>query len=115
MINILQLLHFTPMMTLYYPRVMLTMFSYISLVNMNNLVLFVLFSLTVDESKICSQEGLDYRFDNQSFSSTNIFLNSGDTFAFFLFAVLYFIIIYALSIIFKPKQESIEDESKIKM
>ena len=104
MLNMLQILHFVPMMTLYYPQVLLTMFSYIGLVNMNNLLLFALFSLMINQSEISSKSGLDYRFDNQSFSSTNIFMNSGDTFAFVMIAFVYIITVTILSLIFKQTQ-----------
>ena len=114
MLNMLQILHFVPMMTLYYPQVLLTMFSYIALVNMNNLILFSLFSLMIDQNQISSQEGLDYRFDNQSFGSLNIFMNSGDIFAFVMIVFLYIIIITVLSSIFKPKNDDENEDQRIK-
>ena len=114
MLNMLQILHFVPMMTLYYPQVLLTMFSYIALVNMNNLILFSLFSLMIDQNQISSQDGLDYRFDNQSFGSLNIFMNSGDIFAFVMIAFFYIITVTILSSIFKPKNEDENNNKRIK-
>ena len=103
MLNMLQILHFVPMMTLFYPQVLLTMFTYIALVNMNNLILFSLFSLMIDQNQISSQEGLDYRFDIQSLGSSNIFMNSGDIFVFVMIAFLCIITVTILSSIFKQK------------
>ena len=114
MLNMLQILHFVPMMTLFYPQVLLTMFSYIALVNMNNLILFSLFSLMIDQNQISSQEGLDYRFDNQSFGSSNIFMNSGDIFAFVMIAFLCIITVTILSSIFKPKSDDDDQDKRIK-
>ena len=113
MLNMLQILHFVPMMTLYYPQVLLTMFSYIALVNMNNLILFSLFSLMIDQNQISSQKGLDHRFDNQSFGSSNIFTNSGDIFAFVMIAFLCIITVTILSSIFKPKSDDDDPDKRI--
>ena len=114
-LNILQLLHFVPMMTLFYPQVLLSMFSYISLVNMNNWMLMALFSLTIDKDQISSKTPLDYRFENQSFESTNIFMNSGDTFMFICFWIINIIIIYILCLIFKPTTYDQDSRKKIKV
>ena len=82
---------------------------------MNNWILMEIFNLTINQNQITSQDGLDYRFNNQSYGSTNIFLNSGDTFTFLSIWILNIIIIYVLSSIFKPNRGDLDSKKKVKI
>ena len=51
-INALQLIHFIPMMKLYFPSHARVVFSYISIVNMDNVVMKSIFELIFDLGQI---------------------------------------------------------------
>ena len=75
MINTLQLINYIAMMSLYYPRIVLALFSYVSIANMENEVLSQTYLLHIDESSLEGRDSWDYRFKNQGIESTNILLN----------------------------------------
>ena len=84
MINALQLICYMVPMTLYYPKVLLNLISFINIVNMENPFFTEWYLLHIDESKITEIPSWDYRFENQGIETTNILLNCADIF----FAIL---------------------------
>ena len=75
MINTFQLLNYFAVCTLYYPRVMLMMFSFINIVNIENVYLSNAYLVHIDEQELEGRDSWDYRFSNQGIDSTNILLN----------------------------------------
>lgn len=94
MINSLQIFDFLPIITLYYPKTMMTMFSYLKIANMKNELLQEVYLLHIDESAIDDRESWDYRFRNQGIESTNILINLADVF----FLIIILVLVNALTI-----------------
>ena len=52
LINALQIIHFIPMMTLFFPPHARVMFSFVSVANMDNAMMAYIFSFFVDEAQL---------------------------------------------------------------
>jgi hypothetical protein len=103
LINTLQLINYSAMMTLYYPKIVGVILNFIGIANMDNQYLSNVYRLHFDESKFEGRDPWDYRFENQGIDSTNILMNCSDTFLVLILIVLYFSFIFILSKIFaKP-------------
>ncbi|CAI2378132.1 unnamed protein product [Moneuplotes crassus] len=96
LINALQILHYMPMLKLYFPQNILKMFSFTGMVNMENQMLSNIFLLHVDTNQINDKGPLDYRFENQGYESTSILLNSADSFAFLTLLTSYYVCVLIL-------------------
>jgi hypothetical protein len=91
LINVLQLLHYMPMFTLYFPTVLLKAFSFVGLANMENEYLSSLFLLSINEKQLEHKEAINYRFENQGYESTSILIDCSDMIAFLSLLTLYYI------------------------
>jgi hypothetical protein len=100
LINMLQVLHYMPMFTLYFPTVLLKAFSFVGLANMENEYLSDLFLLQINEDKLQHKKPINYRFENQGYESTSILLNCSDMFAFIVLISLYYIFLAILFAVF---------------
>jgi hypothetical protein len=97
LINTLQLINYSAMMTLYFPKLVMVIFKFIGIVNMDNEYFSSAYRLHFDESKIAGRDPWDYRFDNQGIDSTNILINCSDIFFVLILILLYFLVIFILS------------------
>jgi hypothetical protein len=103
LINTLQLINYSAMMTLYYPKIVMVLLNFVGIVNMDNQYFSNAYRLHFDESKLEGRDPWDYRFENQGIDSTNILMNCSDIFFVLILIVLYFSLIFILSKIFaKP-------------
>ncbi|CAI2384187.1 unnamed protein product [Moneuplotes crassus] len=92
LINIYQIIQFTGMMTLNFPKIMVTFYSYLGIANFEISYFSEIFLMHIDESKVEGRKPFDYRYENQSIESTNLFLNCSDV----LFSLLLFLIFNAI-------------------
>ena len=104
MINTLQLINYLAMMSLYYPRIILALFSYIGIANMENELLSQTYLLHIDESKLEGRDSWDYRFKNQGIESTNILLNSADLFMTIIMLCIYYLLIFLLWLLLERRR-----------
>jgi len=63
------------MMTLYFPKIILSLFSYLEAATFEMPTFGKFFELHFDKSKIENRPSWDYRFKNQNIESTNVLLN----------------------------------------
>jgi len=75
MVNVLQLIQYSSMMTLYYPQIVLIQFGSLSQTSFNFFSLSKLYLYHFDGSKLEDRKSLDYRFENQGISHLDILLN----------------------------------------
>jgi len=75
MVNTIQLIQYSAMMTLYFPKILLTMFNDMIAASLNFDILLNFYLKHFDESKVEGRPSWDYRFENQGIESTNILLN----------------------------------------
>ena len=99
-VNTIQLINYASMFTLYYPQVVLALFSTLGVTDLQSQYLTDFYLLHVDTSVIKNKNSWDYRFENQNFESTNILMNWGDAFLILFFTTIYYFVIYLISIIF---------------
>jgi len=112
MINTLQLINYCAMMTLYYPKIVLQLFSFISFINMENKGLSMIFLLHFDKSPIKDRNSNNYRFKNQGVGSTNILINWSDIFMVVLIIFFNYGLFHLLSIWFRKPTAKKVDNSK---
>ena len=98
-VNTIQLINYASMITLYYPQVVLALFSFLGVTDLQSQYLTDFYLLHVDTSVIKNRSSWDYRFENQNIGSTNILMNWGDAFLILFFTTIYYFIIYMFSII----------------
>ncbi|CAI2371060.1 unnamed protein product [Moneuplotes crassus] len=116
LINTLQIIHYSAMMTLYFPKIVVTLFGFLGVVNLENKMFSKLFLLHFDSSQIEDRESWDYRFENQNVESTNVLLNCADMFFALILLVLYNIFIMFLACIFErcwPSNAKLKKDAKI--
>ncbi|CAI2369448.1 unnamed protein product [Moneuplotes crassus] len=99
LINTLQIIHYSAMMTLYFPKIMVTLFSFLGVANLENKMFSKLYLLHFDSSQVEDRASWDYRFENQNVESTNVLLNCADMFFALILLVLYNIFIMTLACI----------------
>ena len=91
-VNTIQLINYASMFTLYYPTIVLAMFSFLSATDLQSEYLTNIFLMHVDTSSIQNDKSWDYRFRNQSINSTNILENCGDSFMILVaISIIYFL------------------------
>ncbi|CAI2384272.1 unnamed protein product [Moneuplotes crassus] len=95
LINISQILQYTAMLTLYFPKLLISSYRHLSIANFDISIFPNVFTTLFDKSLIEGRDSFDYRFANQNIESTNIFLNCGDV-VFLLILFLFLNIIIAL-------------------
>ncbi|CAI2372733.1 unnamed protein product [Moneuplotes crassus] len=99
LINISQIIQYSAMMTLYFPKIIITFYSYIGFSNFEIGIFSDLFFKLIDVSEIEGRDPFDYRFRNQDIGSTNIFLNCSDIFITLLLFILLNIFYLCISLI----------------
>lgn len=99
MVNTLQLINYFAVCTLFYPKIVLAMFSFINIVNLENEYLSKAYLVHIDESQLEGRDSWDYRFANQGIESTDILLNCADIFFSVLLLVLYYVAVVLLSLL----------------
>jgi len=75
MINTLQIINYSAMMTLYYPKIVSMLFSFTGIVNIENEYLSKLYLVHINTTVLDERESWDYRFKNQGIENTNILIN----------------------------------------
>ena len=75
MVNTIQLINYSAMMTLYFPKIVLSLFNDLSASSLNFGYLSKIYLMHFDNSKVEGRPSNDYRFENQGIGSTNILLN----------------------------------------
>ena len=99
-VNTIQLINYASMFTLYYPQVVLALFSTLGVTDLQSQYLTDFYLLHFDTSVIKNRNSWDYRFENQNIESTSILMNWGDAFLILLLTTIYYFVIYILSIVF---------------
>ena len=99
-VNTIQLINYASMFTLYYPQVVLGLFSFLGVADLQSQYLTNFYLLHVDTSVIKNKNSWDYRFENQNIKSISILMNWGDAFLILFFTTIYYFIFYMISIIF---------------
>ena len=79
-VNTVQLINYSSMFTLYYPQVVLGLFSFLGVTDLQSQYLTDIYLMQFDTSVIKNKDSWDYRFQNQNIGSTNILMNWGDSF-----------------------------------
>lgn len=103
MVNLLQLLRYMTLFTLYFPKILLSWVAYIGIVNFENEFFEYLFLVTVNEDKLEHHETHDYRFDILSIESNSILISGADMFMYLIFFTWAFTIIFIITYLTKPK------------
>lgn len=75
MVNLLQLIRYMTLFTLYYPKLLLTVVSYIGIVNFENEFFEYLFTRLFEEDDIEHHDTTDYRFYTLSIKSDAILIS----------------------------------------
>jgi len=94
------------MMTLFFPTHAQVMFSYVSLANMDNVVLAALFDVMVDSSKL-EAKPFNFRFERQGFESYRLFHNSGDVLLVLAISIIAVPLIILMDIIFSRYRQCV--------
>ncbi|CAI2359932.1 unnamed protein product [Moneuplotes crassus] len=89
LINTLQIINYSAMMTLYFPKIVITLFSYLGVANLENKMFSNLYLLHFDNSQVEDRASWDYRFENQNVESTNVLLNCADMFFALILLAIY--------------------------
>ena len=98
-INTVQLINYSSMFTLYYPQVVLALFSSLGVTDMQSQYLSDIYLMQFDTSVIKNKDSWDYRFQNQNIGSTNILINWGDAFLLLVVTTIYYFVLYLLSVL----------------
>lgn len=106
LINVMQLINYVAMMTLYFPKTYVMMLSFISITSMESDVLSDMYEAHIDSHPIQNRTSWDYRFVTQGVESTHILLNCSDMFAGLILIFSYYGIVYLLSCCIKPPNAS---------
>lgn len=75
MLNLIQILHYSAMMTLFFPKIVLVIFSFLGIANAENQYFTDVYLYHIDTTPIEGRDSWDYRFENQGVDSTNILIN----------------------------------------
>ena len=97
-INTIQILNYASMFTLFYPRIVLSLFSFMGISDLNSDYLRDIYILQFNTSNIKKNNSWDFRFRNQHIESTNILMNCGDAFLIILFFSTIYISYFLISI-----------------
>ena len=99
-INTIQLLNYASMFTLFYPKIVLALFAFWGISDLNSDYLRDLYIKQFDTSTIKKRYSWDFRFKNQHIEYTNILMNWGDAFIIILFFTIMFTTYYFVCSIF---------------
>ena len=108
MINTLQLIQYSVMMTLYYPQILLFQFSQLSVTSFDFHLFSEIFLLHIEKDYISERESWDYRFKTQGIGHVNILMNWSSIFLIFVIILIYLFIIFILKLLFK-KTDIVEE------
>ena len=98
-VNTIQLINYSSMFTLYYPKAVLGLFSFLGITDLQSQTLTDVYLLQFDTSVIKTKNSWDYRFKNQNYSTTNILMNWGDAFLILLLSSIYYFSFFGISVI----------------
>ena len=105
MINLLQLIRYMSLFTLYYPKSLLVWLSYIGIVNFDNPILSSLFELWIDKDKLSHHDTTDYRFSNLNLESKSILLSCSDMFMYLIILSFIILFIFMITLCIKPQSK----------
>ena len=105
MINLLQLIRYMSLFTLYYPKSLLVWLSYIGIVNFDNPILSSLFELWIDKDKLSHHDTTDYRFSNLNLESKSILLSCSDMFMYLIILSFMILFIFMITLCIKPQSK----------
>lgn len=97
LINSLQIINYSAIMTLYYPKIVIVLLKFISIANMDIEWFNKAYYMHFDSSKFDDRDSWDYRFKNQGVGSTNILMNCADIFFVIILMLIYFVAIKGIS------------------
>jgi hypothetical protein len=92
-------------MTLYYPRILFTLFGFLSI---EIEVFAIVYQLHFDTSALEGRNSWDYRFVNQKIDSTNILMNCSDVFFIIILILLLQLLCFLLTRCYKKIPEDEE-------
>ena len=75
LINAIQIIHYSAIMTLFLPKIIYTVYSFLAIVNMDFEILATIYQLHFDTSVFDDRTSWDHRFENQGVESTNVLMN----------------------------------------
>ena len=101
LINMLQILNYLPMFTLFYSQNVLKIFSFTAMANFDMSYMSDIFMLHVDENKLENREQVDYRYENQGYESTSFLINASDTLSFLVILIIYQLFMLGIYLLIK--------------
>ena len=101
LINMLQILNYLPMFTLFYSQNVLKIFSFTAMANFDMSYMSDIFMLHVDENKLENREQVDYRYENQGYESTSFLINASDTLSFLGILIIYQLFMLGIYLLIK--------------
>ena len=105
-LNVLQILHYLPMFTLYFPLNVFKMFSFIGIVNFENQYFSEVYLYHINQKDLSFKNSLNYRVENQGYDSTSILINCSDLFFSFILLIIYYLWITIVSLVLRPPYDS---------
>ena len=105
MVNLLQLIRYMTLFTLYYPKLLLTVVSYIGIVNFENEFFEYLFTRLFEEDDIEHHDTTDYRFYTLSIKSDAILISWADMFLYLILFWVLYALVFIISLWTKPKPQ----------
>ena len=103
MVNLLQIIRYMTMFTLFYPKLLLTVWSYITILNFENVIFSTAFLHFVNEGDLAHHKFEEYRFNTLGIRSYSILLNWADLFMYLLIFIVVMSIKLLLTLWTKPK------------
>ena len=98
LINTMQLINYIAMMSLYLPKTVMTMLTFVNVANMENEQLSSIFQSHFNASLLEERTSWDFRFENQGVGSTHILMNLSDILAGLIMLTLFYVVAWLLSI-----------------
>ena len=98
MINTMQLINYIAMMSLYLPKTVMTMLTFVNVANMENEQLSSIFQSHFDASLLEERTSWDFRFENQGVGSTHILMNLSDILAGLIMLSVFYVVVWLLSV-----------------
>ncbi|CAI2382438.1 unnamed protein product [Moneuplotes crassus] len=96
MINAMQLINYMGTFSLYFPKSIMSMLSFVNIANMENEYLASMYQAHLDSNLLHNRTSWDHRFENQGIESTHILQNGASIFAGIILMVCYYTIIALL-------------------
>lgn len=104
MVNTLQLVYYSAIMSLYFPKILITLFSFLGVANLENALFSEIYLKHFDSSKVEDRKSWDYRFENQNVETTNVLINCSDMFMNVILLIIYYIWVLFLDKIWRKKK-----------